>query len=294
MPGSFHVWPSSSEAAAPNTPGKGVPNRTGNCPNTTSLPPRVRMRNGCSASGRMIRSGPIVSFKSLMRFFHQLLHHWLDRLGVNGVALLREVRAVGLIHRAHFVIDEQLVADVEEVHYLSVGQLREETIRRRYLRGIGRSRAIVREQAEHEHLGARQLLANAFQDCRHTVADLIRRGIVVTDVVDADQQHDQFGLGAVECAVVDAPENLLRTVVVDAHLCSVAMSVVFLPDGRRGLPALRERVAEEDEIDFSLGRASAIASMAFEPTFAQWAIGGSRGRMAEVVDVGEGAGTHEK
>src|SRR5206468_1158135 len=73
-----------------------------------------------------------------------------------------------------------------------------------------------REDAQQEHLGGGQLLADGLDDPGVRPRD--GGGRVGLDVVGAEQEHDDLGGDAVELAVGDAPEDVLGAVAADAEV----------------------------------------------------------------------------
>ena len=109
--------------------------------------------------------------------------------------------------------------------------------------GAGGGRA-ARENAKQQQLGLGQLFVDFLCDGNDTRGD---RGGSVAGVVGADHQHDDLGLDAVEFAVVDAPEHVLRLVTTDAEVRCVELGVAFLPHSRsRTVPARGDRVTDEE------------------------------------------------
>ena len=94
------------------------------------------------------------------------------------------------------------------------------------------------EDRQHQDLRLRQLLAELFHDRLDPGGDFL--GIAAADVVRADHEHGQLGLDAVDIAVVQPPQHVLRLVAADPQVDRVAFLVELLPDlFARTLPAMR-------------------------------------------------------
>ena len=92
-------------------------------------------------------------------------------------------------------------------------------------------------------------LAQPGDDRLDAGGDIFRR--VAAGVVGTDHDHGQLRLDPVDIAVIQPPQHVLRLIAADARVHRLPRTVVFLPHGIV-VPALRDRVAEEDQIDVPL------------------------------------------
>ena len=82
---------------------------------------------------------------------------------------------------------------------------------------------------------------------------LLLRPALMSRVVRADHEHDLLRLEAVEVAVLQAPQDMLRAVAADAEVRGLQRRPILLPDRLAfALPAVRDGVAEEDELGLAL------------------------------------------
>ncbi len=114
----------------------------------------------------------------------------------------------------------------------------------------------------------------------------ISSAVAELGVVGADHEHDDLGLDAVELAVLDPPEDVLGPVAADAEIGRVPRPVEPLPD-RVVVPALRDRIAEEEQVDVPLLGSLEEAAVQFHPAPhpAAW------GRRCRALRAGDGEGS---
>ncbi len=104
-----------------------------------------------------------------------------------------------------------------------------------------------------------QLFAQLLDDRSHAFQNLPRSVVLVGDIIHADEDDRDFGLKAVEVAVVEAPENVLGVVAADAEVEGVAGSVILAPDLLPvAFPALGNGVANEDDLRLTMTFLDAI------------------------------------
>ena len=81
----------------------------------------------------------------------------------------------------------------------------------------------------------------------------ISSSVFAAEIVGADHQHGQLGLDAVEFAVLQAPEDVLRLIAADAEVGGFERTVVLFPNLlAAAAPAVGDRVAEEQQVDAAL------------------------------------------
>ena len=115
---------------------------------------------------------------------------------------------------------------------------------------IGRRLLAPGENAEQQDLGLGQPLAQLMHDGGDSLGDLVGRA--AAGVVGADHQHDDLGLDALELAVLNPPEDVLGPVAADAEVGRLARAVEPLPRFLGAVPALGDRVAQEEQVDVPL------------------------------------------
>ena len=75
----------------------------------------------------------------------------------------------------------------------------------------------------------------------------------VAGVIGADHHDGCFGQNAVDVAVIQPPQDVFGAITPDTEVHRVAVAVVLCPDLLTGaLPAMRDRIADEDEIGVAL------------------------------------------
>ncbi len=101
------------------------------------------------------------------------------------------------------------------------------------------------EHGEHEHLHAGNLGADHADDLAIGGGDL--GGVVRAGVVGTEHEHGDLRGQAVKFPVLNAPDDVLSLVAADSEIRRLPLAVVVLPDVRRLGPALRDRVADEND-----------------------------------------------
>ena len=174
-----------------------------------------------------------------------------EHVGIVAVALqvhLAAVRPVGV---------QELAADVDEDHALSVREGADDLVRRlvvgvlrRALRCVLRVRVAVGDERHQEHLRLGMLREDEVEHGPHAGGDVL--GILARALLDRvvrpDQEVEELRRVAVEAAAGEAPVQVLHEVAGPAEVQHAGGERVH---GRGAVPLhplLREGVAEEDEV----------------------------------------------
>lgn len=201
---------------------------------------------------------------------------------------------VGHESAPHLAISSHIgAADVEEVDVLTVVQ------GGKLLGGVGDrlSHSVVCinptwKDSEEEDFGLGHHFAQLSDDGFDAKGSRVGIRRAVTDVVGADHDHGNFRLEADDFAVLHTPKHVLGAVAAEAKVRGFSVAVVLVP-GRASaaLPALRDRVADEDEVVATLlGKVHALFMAIFPPILAQ-SVGGGDGDLSEG-DAGSDGGNH--
>lgn len=201
---------------------------------------------------------------------------------------------VGHESAPHLAVSSYIGAtNVEEMDVLSVMQSGE------LLGGVGDglSHTVVRvcstrKDSEEEDFGLRHHFAELSDDGSDAKGRRIGVRRAVTDVVRADHDHGDFRLEADDFAVLHSPQHVLGAVAAESKVRGFSVAVVLVP-GRASaaFPALRDRVADEDEVVATLlGEVDALFVAILPPVFAH-SVGGRNGDLSEG-DAGSDGGNH--
>jgi hypothetical protein len=121
------------------------------------------------------------------------------------------------------------------------------------------------------HLGLGLLFAQCLHDGFNALGNLL--GAVTAHVIGTDHNHSNLGFDAVQFAVLDAPEDVLRAVAADAEVRGLERGKILVP-GRLGIaaaPGLSDRVAQEDDGDIALHGLGDEALVPFQPAWVRFA-----------------------
>ena len=110
-------------------------------------------------------------------------------------------------------------------------------------------RLAAREDAEQDDFCVRLAGADLVDDGGHAFQNFGLGVVLVVGIVGADHHDGDFGLDAVELAVLKTPEDVLGAVAADAHVDGLAPTVKFLPHiFARAFPDFRDGVADEFDV----------------------------------------------
>ena len=147
---------------------------------------------------------------------------------------------------------EEVATDVEIEHHLVVGQLGEALVD--LIVDLTEVIAVIRaagEDCQQEDFRVGQLLPQLVHDGLHTRGGFLRQAAV--GIARSGHHHGQLGRDAINVAMIQPPENVLRAIAADAQVDGVAFAVELLPHRLAcSFPALRDRIADEDQVDVAL------------------------------------------
>ena len=154
------------------------------------------------------------------------------------------------------ILVEELLADVDKNDFPPIGERADDFVRTvdfrtRHLRPVDALRTVPPRKDRHQDdLRLRLLLTDHVQARLDTRGDLLRR---IRRIVRADQQHHAFRAIAVQLAVFEPPQEVLRTVSGEPREQQTMFRLDLFQDRRApALPAVRDGIAAEDEVDLAL------------------------------------------
>ena len=109
------------------------------------------------------------------------------------------------------------------------------------------------EDVEQQDFRLGQLGTKLFDDRSHAIDHLLGAVAAVARVVRSDHDDSNLGVDIFNVAVVEPPQDMLCSIATDAKVHGVALDVILLPDRLAlAFPAVRDRVADKDQIDVAL------------------------------------------
>ena len=163
--------------------------------------------------------------------------------------------------------------EVQPEHALPVGELAKKRIRLKVapVRGIvvldrPAGPGTARKDRQENDFRLRLLLAHDLQDSLHPSRDILRARIPRRIVVRPDHHHHDLRPVAVQLAVCDAPERILRTVAPVSEIDRRIAIRENRPAGRMlPLPEVRDGIAHHGDIDRSALKRRNLSEMVVEP-----------------------------
>ena len=159
------------------------------------------------------------------------------------------------------VLAGEAVVDVEKPHLRPIRDPGEPGVD---LRDGGHDRQVVvaRKDGRQDDRRVRRLLTAEIDDRLHTPHDLGDRCLIAglrAHVVGAGQQDDHLGIDAIELAVLEPPQDVLRAVRAPAEVGRIPAVEVLLPVGDEvgvvgRAPSAHDRIALEIDVDSPLLR----------------------------------------
>ena len=106
----------------------------------------------------------------------------------------------------------------------------------------------ARKDGEEKDVGIGKMLSIVGNEVLDTFRDL--PGRISLNVIGADHQDDEFGIEAIDLAVLETPEGVFDPICANADIEGMAVGVIFFPDVEAdAFPMISNGVAIEEEIN---------------------------------------------
>ncbi len=176
---------------------------------------------------------------------------------------------------------DKILADAQEVHVGTLVEEGEHLVDLKDFAALRIDSLAAWKNIEQKNLGLRQLGAE-FVDDRRDAVDHLLGGVAAARVVRADHDNGDLGADVLDVAVVEPPQDVLCSIAADAEVHGVALGVILRPNLlASAFPAVRDRVADKDQIDVALSHALVERLMSLHPAAAAGL--GVDGRMSRLV-----------
>jgi putative membrane-bound dehydrogenase-like protein len=147
------------------------------------------------------------------------------------------------------ILVNEPVAEINPKDILPVREFMDDLIYLQNLSALVVDVLAAREDRTEENFRLRQPGAKLLDDHAHTLGNLFGGVVFAVGIVRADHEDGGFWTEAVDIAVVETPEDVLGAIAADAEIDGVIFGVILFPHFlARAFPALRDRVADKDDL----------------------------------------------